>query len=70
MDQVKEKKYELLDIADKIIIEEEYNDIDTHRINADDFYIHNYRTNKWIKIQVNDTEESIREKIEKSYERE
>ena len=54
-------------IADKIIIDEEWNEIATVQKNAYNIIIKNYRTGKEIKLQPYDTEKDIRAIIENSY---
>ena len=54
-------------IADKIIIDEEWNEIETIQKNAYEIVIKNYRTGKEIKLQPYDTEKDIRTIIENSY---
>lgn len=54
-------------IADKIIIDEEWNEIETIQRNAYEIIIKNYRTGKEIKLQPYDTEKDIRTIIENSY---
>ena len=54
-------------IADKIIIDEEWNEIATVQKNAYNIIIKNYRTGKEIKLQPYDTEKNIRTIIENSY---
>ncbi len=54
-------------IADKIIIDEEWNEVETIQKNAYEIIIKNYRTGKEIKLQPYDTEKDIRTIIENSY---
>ena len=65
-----EKLYELKDLAERIILDEEWNDIRPIVYNPEDIYILNERTEKEIRIEITDNEETLREKIRKSYERE
>lgn len=58
---------EKMEIAERIIIEEEWNDIDVRRYNSTDAYIVNDRTDKITKITARDTEETLHKKIEESY---
>lgn len=46
-------------LADKIIIDNEWCDIITVQYNSTDIYIENGRNNKKIKLKVSDNEESI-----------
>lgn len=58
---------EKMEIAERIIIEEEWVDIYVRRYNSTDAYIENDRTNKYAKITARDTEETLHKKIEESY---
>ncbi len=66
-----QKMIELLnkkrELADKIIIEEEWLDIETIQKNAYEIIIKNWRTGREIKLKPYDTEKDIRAIIENSY---
>ncbi len=64
---MKELLNEKRKIADKIIIDEEWNEIATVQKNAYNIIIKNYRTGREIKLQPYDTEKDIRAIIENSY---
>ena len=55
------------EIADKIIIEEKWLEIETIQKNKHEIIIKNWRTGREIKLQPYDTEKDIRAIIENSY---
>lgn len=55
------------ELADKIIIEEEWLDIETIQKSAYEIIIKNWRTGREIKLQPYDAEKDIRAIIENSY---
>ena len=55
------------DMAEKIIFDEEWIDIEVIQCNATCAIIYNDRTNKKIKITPRDNEETLHKKIEESY---
>lgn len=59
-----EKLNELREWVDRTIDAEEWNKIETHQYNAEDFYIENPWNGKKYKITTRDTEETLRAAME------
>lgn len=53
--------------AERIIDEEEWNDIETKKLDKDLIILKNERTGKITRLKLTDTEEDIRNKISSSY---
>lgn len=57
----------LRDLAEEIIDTEEWNDIETKKLDKDLIILKNERTGKITRLKLTDTEEDIRNKISYSY---
>ena len=58
-----EKKNKLRELADKIIVEDEWFQLETRQYNTEDIVIYNYFTKKGLRISSNDTKETLSKKM-------